>query len=220
MTTTITSFLINDVEPASLKGSIGDVQDLFTQTSYSHIPVVENGVFLGSLAEQDVHCFDAEDTIESHQYNLEPFLVRQDTHWLDILEAFAKANTNIMPVLDSDNTYLGYYELADIMNFFHSTPFLSESGSVVVVEKGLKDYSFSEIAQIVESNDGKVLGAFISKMENDIVEVSIKIGGVNFNEILQSFRRYNYNIQSQHQEDTYLIDLKERSKYLDKYLNI
>jgi hypothetical protein len=37
------------------------------------------------------------------------------------------------------------------------------------------------------------------------------------NEIIQTFRRYNYEIISEHQS---INNLKERSDYLDKYLNI
>ena len=40
------------------------------------------------------------------------------------------------------------------------------------------------------------------------------------NDIIQSFRRYNYEIVSEHYEDIYINTLKERSDYLDKYLNI
>ena len=40
------------------------------------------------------------------------------------------------------------------------------------------------------------------------------------NNIIQTFRRYNYEIISEHQEDNYINNLKERSEYLDKYLNI
>ncbi len=40
------------------------------------------------------------------------------------------------------------------------------------------------------------------------------------NEIIQSFRRYDYEIISEHFEDNYINTLKERSDYLDKYLNI
>ena len=40
--------------------------------------------------------------------------------------------------------------------FFDETPFMDSPGAIVVVEKGLKDYSFSEISQIIESNEGKV----------------------------------------------------------------
>ena len=125
-----------------------------------------------------------------------------------------------MPVLDDKNKYIGYFELNDIMNIFNETPFLSEAGGIIVVEKGITDYSFSEMCQIVESNDAKILGLFISKLENDIMQATIKIGHTGMNAIVQTFRRYSYNVVSNHGEDKLLEDLKKRSEYLDRYLNM
>ena len=42
----------------------------------------------------------------------------------------------------------------------------------------------------------------------------------DINEIIQTFRRYNYTVISEHKDDFYLQDLKERSDYLQKYLNM
>lgn len=217
---TITDFIINDIEPIQVTENIGEVQAIFSQTTYSHVPIAEDDQYLGSLAENDAHCFDADCLISEHRHAFEHFFVRHETNWLDILEAFAQNSTNIMPVLSDKNMYIGYYELSDVMNFFNNTPFISEPGSVVIIEKGILDYSFSEVSQIVESNDGTILGAFISKMENDVVQISVKVGRANFNDILAAFRRYSYNVISSHQEDTFIKDLRERSKYLEKYLNI
>ena len=125
-----------------------------------------------------------------------------------------------MPVLGENNRYLGYYELGDIMSIFNNTPFLNEPGGIIVVEKGLIDYSFSEVCQIVESNGNRIFGIFISKMKEDTVEITLKVGLSGISSIVQTFRRYNYTIVSHHEEDKFLEDLKERSKYLDKYLNI
>src|SRR5690606_1897119 len=125
-----------------------------------------------------------------------------------------------MPVLDENNTYLGYFELADIMNLFNNTPFLNENGSILVVEKGSRDYSFSEICQIIESNNAKILGIFISEIEGEKTQTTIKIGETGLTAITQTFRRYGYEIVSSHDEDKWTDNLKERSEYLDKYLNI
>ncbi len=219
-TMTITDFIINDVNPISLTAKVGDAQTIFSQTTYSHIIIANGDDYIGALAENDAHCYDASNPIADYRHAYQHFFVRYQTNWLDILEAFAQHSTNIMPVLDEKGMYLGYYELADVMHFFNNTPFIAEPGSVVIIEKGVLDYSFSEVSQIVESNDGTILGAFISKIENDVAEISIKIGRANFNDILAAFRRYSYNIVSSHQEDTFVKELRDRSKYLEKYLNI
>jgi Mg/Co/Ni transporter MgtE len=216
----ITDFIINDIKPVLITQEMGEVQSIFTQTTYSHVPVADEKAYLGCLDENDAHCYDSSCPVSDYTHALHPFFVRYETNWLDILEMFAQHRTNIMPVLDEAGKYLGYYELEDVMNFFNSTPFIREPGSVVVIEKGVLDYSFSEISQIVESNDGKIWGMFISKIENDLAQISIKLGRANFNDILSTFRRYSYNIVSSHQEDTFLTDLRSRSQYLEKYLNI
>ena len=88
------------------------------------------------------------------------------------------------------------------------------------MQKAILDYSMSQITQIVESNNGRLLGLFISEATTDTVQITVKISLGAMNEIIQTFRRYNYEIISEHQEDNYITNLKERSDYLDKYLNI
>lgn len=216
----IAQYILNDVTPLSVNDQVKEAQLVFNQLTFSHIPIIQDGVYLGCLSETDSHCFEATKTIDEYRYALEQFFVRAQTNWIDVLEAFAQNSTNVMPILNDKNDYIGYYELNDIINIFNDTPFLHELGSVLVVEKGLKDYSFSEISQIVESNNARLLGAFISKTENDVVQVTIKLNNAGLNDIVQSFRRYSYNIVSEFAEDTYIQNLKERSDYLDKYLNI
>ena len=97
---------------------------------------------------------------------------------------------------------------------------LKSEGVVILFEKEVRDYSFSEICQIVESNNGKIIGLFISESNPTTVKITIKINSKEINEILQSFRRYDYKVISTHKEDFYLKDQKERSEYLQKYLNI
>ncbi|MBC8753121.1 acetoin utilization protein acuB [Kordia sp. YSTF-M3] len=216
----IAPYILNDVKPLSIDNKVKEAQLVFNQLTFSHIPITQNGVYLGCLSETDSHCFDADKTINEYKYALEQFFVRAQTNWIDVLEAFAQNSSNVMPILNEKNDYIGYYELNDIINVFNDTPFLHELGSVLVVEKGMKDYSFSEISQIVESNNARLLGAFISKIENDVVQVTLKLNNAGLNEIVQSFRRYSYNIVSEFEEDAYIQNLKERSEYLTKYLNI
>ena len=213
-------YVLNDVAIRHFSDKIGDLQNDFNQLTYSHLPVENNGIYMGCISENDIRCFDAEKSIEDYQYALEGFFVRDTDYWLDILESFAQNNSNILPVLDGENEYLGYVELNEIMGIFNETPFLNEAGNIIVVEKGFKDYSLSEISQIVESSNLHVLGLFVSKIENDLAQITIKINPTGLIEVIQSLRRYGYNIISQHQEDAFNKNLRDRSKYLDKYLNI
>ncbi|SEL18410.1 CBS domain-containing protein [Aquimarina amphilecti] len=213
-------YIVNEIAPLAASAKVGDAQLLFNELTYTHFPVLKDKTYVGCISEADVRCFETEKTLESYLYALEGFFVRTDANWLDILESFAQKHSNIMPVLDDSNNYQGYFELRDIMNLFNETPFLSEPGNILIVEKGVLDYSFSEVSQIVESNNAKLLGLFISNMENDVIQITLKINDSDINNIVQTFRRYSYNIVSKHHEDSFLNNLKERSQYLEKYLNI
>lgn len=216
----LSEYIINDIKPLTLQDKVKDAQLLFNQLTYSHIPVKKDGILIGCVSETDAHCFDADKPLEDYVYTVEGFHVKTHTLWLDVLEAFAQNDTNIMPVLDDKNNYLGYYELSDIISLFNNTPFFAEPGSILIIEKGYNDYSFSEVSQIVESNNAKLFGAFISNIENDVVQITLKIGNSSLNDIIQSFRRYSYNIVSGQEEDAFLKNLKERSDYLNKYLDL
>jgi predicted transcriptional regulator len=213
------NLIINDLNPVNLNDTVGDVKMMFSQLTYSHIPVKNGDIYVGCISETDAHCFESQKILSDINYALEGFYVRNTTNWLDVLEAFAQNDSNVMPVLDNNNNYLGYYELNDIIQLFNETPFFAESGGIIIVEKGVFDYSFSEVCQIIESNNAKIFGALISKMENDKVQITVKIGNAALNDVLQSFRRYGYNIVSGIEEDSYIENLKERSDYLKKYLD-
>ncbi|ASO05897.1 CBS domain protein [Arenibacter algicola] len=192
----------------------------FNESTYSHVAVVEGNVFIGVLDENDLDNYEKDKKIEDYRYTLETFFVHKETSWLDVLEIFSKNEANLLPVLDNDGLVLGYYDLIDIVDEFIDTPFFTEPGGILVLAKGLKDYSFSEIAQIVESNNVKLIGGFITDIRNDVIQITIKIGTTHLNEIIQSFRRYNYTILYGNNDDQFIEDLKQRSDYLDKYLNV
>lgn len=218
--TEISDYITNDYKAISSQETIESVQDFFSDVSYSHFPVVEEGIFIGNIAADDVETFDLDKKITDYRFTLEGFYARKEMIWLDVLEVFAKNHANIIPILDETNSYVGYYELEDIVKFFHETPFLKEQGGIIVVQTSVIDFSMSQITQIVESNNGKLLGLFISDATASTIQVTIKIALGGLNDIIQTFRRYNYEIISEHNEDNYLNNLKERSEYLDKYLNI
>ncbi len=218
--TEIKDYISNDYKAINSYETIAAVHDILFDSTYSHFPIIEEGVYLGCLNMADIEIFDADKTVSDYRYSLEGFFAREKMIWLDVLEVFAKNSCNLVPVLNDNNQYLGYYELEDIIKFFHETPFLKEPGGIIVVEKPVLDYSMSEITQIIESNNGKLLGLFISEANVQSIQITIKLSLGSMNEIIQSFRRYNYEIISEHQEDNYINNLKERSEYLDKYLNI
>ncbi len=214
-------YISKDVKALSPNDTIAKAQKLFEHLTFTHLPIVEDKIYLGSISEADVQIIDDSDKkITDFKYLYNTFFSFENTNWFELLKEFAANDTTIIPAINDKKKYVGYYELTDILHVFNNTPFLSEAGAILVVSKPIKDYSFSEISQIVESNNGKLLGAFISSIENEIAEITIKLNDQDLNNTIQSFRRYEYTVITGIHEDEYLNSLKERSDYLQKYLNI
>lgn len=216
----IQQFIMNDVKPLSFSDSIETALEIALEYKFTHIPVVDNNVYLGCLIAEDVENASDKATIEDFKFTLDKFYTLNTTNWFDVLQIFSENGTNLVPVLNMQNQYVGFYELNDCIKILSETPFLNEEGSTVIVEKAMNTYSISEVSQIIESNNSKILGLFISNFIDGMVQLSIKMNTTDMNGVLQTFRRYDYNIISNHLDDSYAVNLKNHSDYLDKYLNM
>ena len=216
----LNQYIINDLNPFDVDATISELQEVFNQLTYSHVPIQKDGVFLGCLSETDIYCFDSNQKINDILYAIEEFFVKSNSTWLNVLGEFASNDCNIMPVLDEKNNYLGYYQLIDVISLFNKTPFFSEAGGTIIVEKAYNDYSISEISQIIESNNIKLLGLFVSAQNDGMTQITVKIENSGLSAVFEALRRYGYNIISSHEDDEFLKTLKKRSNYLTRYLNL
>ena len=214
-------YILKDITALRLNDSVKSAQNLFKNFPITHFPVDENDKLLGSFAEDDARTIEnKEDVLESYSYLFSSFFAEEKTTVLELIKIFADNNATIIPVLNADKNYIGYYELTDVIEIFSAIPFMHEESETLIVEKLENDYSMSEVTQIVETNGGKILGIYISEKQDGFVQITLKVISNEINEIMHTFRRYNYEIISTHENDIYLEDLKNRSEYLQKYLEM
>ena len=77
----ITDFINNQYKPLKVNDFIADATHLFLDVPYSHFPILEQDVFLGSISKEDADIFLSTDSINDHKYNLTRFFVRNDMNW-------------------------------------------------------------------------------------------------------------------------------------------
>ncbi|MDP2087875.1 MAG: acetoin utilization protein acuB [Flavobacteriaceae bacterium] len=211
----------NDVCALSTHSTAKEIKQMFKYLTFTHLPVIDNKQYIGSIAEKDLLLLEKnEEKIQTYSHLLESFFAEENMSWLELLKLFATNDTNVLPVLNSEKQYVGYYELNNVLHLFYDTPFLNENGAIIIIEKEMKDYSFSEISQIVESNDCNLLGMFISDVYDDKVQITLKMGYCNISSITETFSRYGYQLLTSFHDDEFLENLKNRSEYLQKYLNM
>lgn len=216
-----TPFITNVVKPLMLENSVRFAKEVFNETSFSHLPIVKDNTLIGLISEDDleeISEFDKE--LGYFQYAFKFFHTDKNGNLIDLLGVFAENNANLIPVLNDESEYVGYFEINDILDIYANTPFIKNEGFVVLLEKESIDFSISQLCQIVESEKGMVLGVFIAETTANTTKVALKINSKEINELLQSFRRYNYQVLTNHKEDFFIEELKDRSNYLQKYLNI
>ena len=217
----INDYILKEIKAFHLEDSVKEAQKVFKNYPITHFPLVENHKLLGSFAEDDIQTIEnKEEKLVSHSHLLNSFFADEEATVLELLKIFADNDTTIIPVLNKDKNYVGYYDLCDVLDVFSTSPFMIEESETLIIEKLEIDYSMGEISQIVEANGGKLLGMYFSEKQNDFVQVTLKFISEDVNEIIQTFRRYDYKIISNHHNDIYLEDLKNRSEYLQKYLEM
>ncbi len=215
------TYIETDFRTFSEQNTIAEVMAYFEQSGVSHIYIVdEDQVFVGTLAFKDL--LDVENqrqTLDNVRYLFERFYAEEHKNKIDLLSLFITHQTTVLPVVKR-HKIIGSIQLSSILQNVQNIPVFDTSTTSFLISKEEKDYTMSEVVQIVESYNGKVFGVFLMKISEGVVTLLVKCKVKNINELLQSFRRYDYEILSKHQEDIYIEDVIENSHYLEKYLSL
>lgn len=217
------NLLTTDLPICKLNTLIEEILPQLEDCSFSHLPIVDqNNNWLGNILLEDLQNASPDQSVEDIMYDIEKFCLvnHNDLNPFDFFDLFHKNDTNVIPLIDENGFLLGVFSKETLLNEWSKTLFFEEKGTSFVVAKHLQHYSFTEITQIVESNNAKILGILLLEASNDMFHILIKTNGVNTQVILDDLRRYNYEIQTNLLDDSHYNDLKERSDYLNKYLNI
>jgi len=194
--------------------------EICNQYGFSHLPVIEKGIYRGMVRCDDLMAIEnKQETLKNYAYLLEKVYLSDQMNWTESLAVMMRTEANVLAVLDLSGQFIGIRLLDDILNLLTEKAFINEKGYVLVISKVTADLSISEVAQIIESDGGKILGILVNEAgQNTVVEVKIQTDDIN--EIIQTFRRYDYHIISQMEEDLHLQELKEHSDFLRRYLEM
>ncbi len=214
--------ITDDIIP--LKTSDSGAQALAFMDDYklSHLPIVNNVEYLGLISEDDIYVSNNFDqALGNHQLSLSSSFVTSEQHVFEVLTLIAEQKLSIVPVLDKKNRYLGSITAQNLIENLANVFSVNQPGGLIILEMSEKDYSLSEISQIIESNNGKVLSLNItSNVNSSFIEVAIKLNVKEIKAIVQTFNRYNYNIKASFTESDDFDDLKDRYDSLMNFLEI
>lgn len=215
--------LISDIiVPLKTSDTVETAISIMEEFKVSHLPVVNNIGYIALVSEEDLDLVEDKETpVGNIKLSLARPLINSYQHIYDVIRLMNEQKLSLLPVVDSDENYMGSISLESLAENFGIMTAIQNPGAIIVLEMSQNDYSLSEISQIVESNDAKVLSMYItSRMDSTTMEVTLKINKQDISQVMNTFMRYNYTIKASYAEDEDPNDLKDRFDSLMNYLNV
>lgn len=215
--------LLNDLKPLNHKEKVVDILDAMEELKFSHLPVIDDErLYLGIICEDDLlEVINEDDELSKHMRFLKPYNVNMSADMFEAIRVIGEGNLSLLPVVDNEGKYRGYISSSELLQDMGRELTFKEPGGVLVLSIPVRDYQLAQIAQIVESEDARIIGFHLSEdKENDKLLVSIKINQVDLGRIVKSFERYNYNVVEVFHQSLFDDSLEDRYQSFMKYLNI
>lgn len=218
----VLDLISNAIPELSPNDSIVNALNLMDEYRVSHLPVVQDGRYMGLVSEEELELTDKQDKSMIYQNReIHDFHVDAEKHVFDAVKLFSTYDLTVLPVLGKDREFLGCVTLEDMVDMIAKIQAVDEIGGIIVLEMFNRDYSMQQIAGIVEGNDAKILSSNITSFPDSMnIEVTLKVNTENIAPIIQTFERYDYVIKASYQEENINEDLKDRYDEFMNYLNI
>lgn len=189
----------------------------------SHLPIVEDSIYVGMLNDEAILDVQKESfPVQDCQIIFNDTFVYSNQHIYDAILKMAQYKLSLLAVIDEEGRFLGTINAMELITAVGKITSLDQSGSIVVLKMGIQDYSLSEIAQIAESNQVRILSTYIQTCEDHhTIKVTLKLNTTDLASIKSGFERYNYEIEAIFSENQVIDDMhKNRLDELMHYLNI
>ncbi len=213
----IREYISKDYPAFSPADSIEYANEVAKEFGYSHVFITEDGVYLGALSQSFLE-ESPEGLLSSLEMHYEKFALSEDLALLEAVKLFHIFSSNVIPVLNGEEKYLGYLSCDDLFAEFARYPLFSETGAMLVVQIHEKNYTMTEVCKIVESNNSKIYGCYISDFVGEEVQITLKISSNNLSSIDETFERYGYTVVYKYYNDEKEDLLKDRFGFFQKFL--
>ena len=186
----------------------------------AHLPVVEDDSYLGIISEEQLLQSDDNSQIRQLPVNSETISVQAKDHFLKAIQMAVINKLSIVPVVD-EKQLVGIVTYNDLLRNASEFLNLNDPGALIVLEMDSRNYSFSEINRIVESNDAQItqLNTYTDP-ETGMTQVTIRLSKLEVSDIVSTFQRYEYNVKYYFGEELYENELRTNYDNLMNYLKI
>lgn len=216
--------LISDIIPSLKTSDTGmDALNWMEVFRVSHLPIVNNKVFLGLITDLDIYDLNqADEPLGNHNISLIKPYVYYHQHIYEVIELASRLKLTVVPVLDENNEYLGIICQSDLLHRVSELIAAHTPGGIIMLELNNRDYSLSEISRIIEDSDAKVLSLYVKEIakDNQLI-LTIKLNRIDIQPVIKGFERYGYKISASFSGEEFYDDAAQRNyDALMRFLNV
>ncbi|MBH83882.1 MAG: hypothetical protein CMP70_04330 [Flavobacteriales bacterium] len=217
----ITRKLISkEIQTITLEQSGAEALAIMQEYHLSHLAILSNNELLGVISEEDIWgMYDENNKLESIKEKIQHFFMPLGKDVFEVIKYMDEHKLSLLPMLANEK-YVGSITHESIISSLASIVAIQESGGVIILEMMKKEYSMSEIAQIVESNGARILSAYITDVDDrDVIKLTLKLNIIDIAPVIQTFERYKYNVAASYNQSKNQDNLVDRYDLLMRYLN-
>ena len=214
--------IISSTVPAlSPEDTVAQALELMSEFHVSQLAVVVQEKYLGLVFESDLLDLDEAAVLSSVTDHFSRIAVHANTHIIEAIQASNDYNLTVVPVVEKENEFIGVIQSTDLLKYFGKITGASDPGGVIVLEMDQRNFSFSEISKLVETNDAQItqLNTYWDPQASAFF-VTLKINKFEISDIISTFQRYDYQVKYYFGEELYENELKDNYDHLMNYLNI
>ena len=202
--------------------SCSRVLSLMDTFKMSYLPVTENNIYIGIISEDEIYDKEMFDEPLKDFGVLKSPYVGASQHIFDVLAVASHFSLPIVPVINSERKYLGCITSAKLLEALAKITNVNAKGAVLVLEMGIHDYSMSEIARIVESENAKIISSYITEYEDSTrMDVTLVVNRTEISPVVKSLERYGYKVNAFFSGSNMIDDFyRDRYELLMNYMKI
>lgn len=206
----------------NVEENVASAKDLLAQYKLTHLPVIKKKKYWGLLSEEfllDIH--NSNQKISDFSGELILAMIPYNQHFLRAVPITKRYKTNIIPVVNEHQEFLGSISALDLLNTTGNFCGADEGGALIVLEMDRNQLSVSEINGIVESEGATIMHLNIEQEDpSALLKVTLQINKKEISTIIATFERYEFSVLFYSGEELFENEISANYQNLMNYLDI
>lgn len=203
--------------------TVARAMELMNNARMSQLVVADGGTYLGMVEEDLLLDYDEGTILNNTAIDYLGVFVLGYQHLYELLGTASRYDLKCLAVLDDEQTFVGTLVVADLYQRFAELLGTYEPGAIIEMNLSTRDYSLSEISRLIESENAKVTGSYVTGNTQDYdnpLRITLKLNKTDISAIVATLERFGYIIDATYAHTPFEHVDQQRYDMLMKYLSI